>query len=78
MAVGPVDLHALALGDLHAHLLRGDADAGQRTLDLALTAFVVFGSNADAFVAHKVSLQQTAKVDSVRMKAANVGLTAVR
>jgi hypothetical protein len=57
VAVDPIDLHAFALSDEHTDLFRGDADAGQRTLCLALASFVFLGRDADAFVAHKYSLQ---------------------
>jgi len=60
VAVLPVDLQSLALGEQDAHLLRGDGDARQGAVVFRLARRVFLVDKADAFVAHDFSLQWAA------------------
>jgi hypothetical protein len=59
MPVLPVDLQALALGEQHTHLLRGEGDARQGAILFRLARRMFLVDKTYAFVAHTFSLQMT-------------------
>jgi hypothetical protein len=57
VAVGPVDLQALALGHQHAHFFRRDRGSWESDVRLIVSRLFLFRGEADALVAHRYSLQ---------------------